>query len=375
MSDSNNISKLIEGYVQGNLTSAELEVFETLRKADTNGEIQERIDLEELTQETIEGSFQADLRSQMKNDLSRIDKQRTLRKRLAVSAVFLGALFIGLYLYSSFHSQEEGSDSSNVKISKGNEYTHSTSDRDTYTELKEVEDFKSSNQELVEPMVEPTIKATKDNQQDTIPVFTESAFKIEEKSIVSIDQKHSSNEAVDQENVFTDDSVFVIKENLCNEIFSISSKKACYNQSNGEISVSTDNNVEADYYIDNIEGEFGEFTDLEVGTYQITAKYYDKCVYTKDVKVEEDICIPKALSFTPSQGEVLIIVEDIPFDGSMEVFDRSGERIVQKEFIQNDQITWDGYADRGGIPQSGLYICILTFENDEKRTIQLTVLQ
>jgi gliding motility-associated-like protein len=101
---------------------------------------------------------------------------------------------------------------------------------------------------------------------------------------------------------------------------------------------------------------------LAVGSYSFTVTDQNQCVRDTVADVKEGICndIVVYNALTPNGdgvNDVWVIkgIQDYP-DASVEVFDKWGDRVYQKDHYLNE---WDGHGSNGSLLPDGTYFYII----------------
>lgn len=364
------IEELINGYNQGSLSAKDLVIAEW--KLINDPSFAEAVEVDAMVNEVVLGNALADVRHQMNSDLARLERNRKTKIKTGIAVLTLVILSVILTTVN-WATDEQTNDSK--------------------SEIEDTEIIKITKEEVqVAPNgnTEPSInfdQNTTNKPTVSEPVISEPTKRSNQEIITKDDTVTSKNSTeITKEYVDTTSELKPIKRSqeittLCDLNFETKSSASCNNRIDGEIQVLISSVTGATkpfvFKLEELglESVGGTFLKISPGAYTVTLKDNKGCVLKKDVTVEEKKCLPDNISFNPNYGEVARINVTDHDIVHLQVINRLGVIVFQKNIDPNEALEWNGHTISGEVTSAGSYVCILVNSKGEKSTIQLSVLK
>lgn len=364
------IEELAQGYNLGNLSPEELAVAEW--KLANEPAFTEAVEMDAMVNEVVFGNALADVRQQITSDLVRLEQVRKNNIKLGIA---LGIVLVGTVLSIGYWN-------ANKKVKQPQPQ-------------KVIEQPKETAVEKVVPTVEqamvtPTEKTTNHKTQIAAPTtaLVEQVNSVSEKTEeVLVDTVRAAKKMVEVEELPEQPKKAQpivapeVKTISCDLDFDFKTTPSCSEKRDGTIQVLMSSisggTTPFKFKLEElaIESVGGSFLDLKPGKYTTTLKDSRGCVVSKQTTVPEKDCLPKDISFNPYYGEVAMLNTHLDDIIRIQILNRSGVVIFEKNVASVEELTWKGETTSGETVRSGTYVCIFVNSKGERSTIQIRVLQ
>lgn len=384
MREENNISDLVEDYVNGFMPEEDIPVFEERMASDP--ELAEMVEQYRYANEAIHFANLAELKKTVADDIKKIKYKSgpdwNYKYLLSGLAILSGAALIG-YLATEPNQVSKditgGKKDTVTTIEKREKTAHSIEEKsiekNTTVNITtgESNDLKSNQSETsgqksmtgdISPVEPDTLSTSPENKEKNTPEIS-----------LNSDNKYpgisDTNTAVSVQKKTPEKKVH------CDKLFEINTQAACKGNSDGSMFISTEGKENFLVKIEslNIESEAASIYDVPAGTYDVSIQYREACSYREKVIVQEKWCpMNQSYSFNPGYGEKWELKYSAGDRGTYTIFDKFGKEVYKGEF-GNGPSTWEGTNLQGNLLPTGTYMTIIIYADGRKEKVELTIVR
>jgi hypothetical protein len=357
---------LIDSYLNGKLEGEALHTFENHLQSDPA--FAEEVSFQKLTNEVVVGASYDNLRSQMNNDLNKIDAaDKTKNWSLYTVAAFV--LITGTaVIYNYTHKDSDTTkpaDKKELHLTSPSAVSASSKTPDAYI----TQDLKTNVSQKETLTANPS--ATKESV----------AAKIDSQTTVAPVQQHSPAEKATPDIKPTQPVEKAVAVNPCltTQISAdISTKPTCTNETTGSILIPQVHGGTNPYTIslDNAAAKpiKESYSYLSAGTHSILITDKNGCSKELHVSIAEKNCRKTSYVFAPEKGEIWKISGNDNADFTITILNMAGTQVYKSQIL-NGEFEWQGIGQHGEYLSAGLYIYVIEYTNGQKENGQVTIVR
>lgn len=385
--DLENISHLIEAYFSHSMSADEQVEFERL--LDANPQAAALFEEEKAVRAILMEDEMIDVRAQMEKDLGKMAKAQKVKKSLAWAGGISLAVVASVLLFYNNDVVTE-----NSLGEKKTDKIEQTDDLPVVTEKEPntTQDFQKNKADEInaveavetkQPESEDGENITAETASDVDSLYKEQP-KQEEKAEKEIESLKKETKIKNKKNAEQTKPVEEKPEIIdCSQFqpaVTVEANPTRYNGSTGEIVV----NGTEDGWSFSIDQENDyqfspRFTDLEKGTYVVTIKDENNCVFeTKPVDVDMSLCkdaseYNRIFNLQNQDTWEIPIVED--FEYEVKIYNKMQQICFDSEISGTGIPEWDGKDLNGNLVKLGLYKAVITYENKQTCVATVTLIR
>ena len=358
----------IDSYLNGKLEGDALRVFEN--QLLTDPAFAEEVSFQQLTNEVVIGASYDDLRSQMTQDIDRIDTaDKTRRWSLYTVAAFIlitGTVSIYSYLPTKSIIKKHTVQNSGQSVTSA--VSTKTSDATTTENLKTLSQKEPQSNTLNKKEIIGVAKS--DTQTISSPTYqvkqqhvTVDKATTEDKLIQPLEKNTSVNPCLNTQIVAV-----------------ITTTPTCANENTGSILIpSTQLHGGTNPYTISLDHSLNKplqesYLYVSSGSHTVLITDKNGCSKEFHVSIEEKNCRKNSYVFAPEKGETWKISGTDTDDFTITIINISGTQVYKSSIMQGE-FEWQGIGQHGEYLIAGLYIYVIEYTSGQKENGQITIVR
>jgi hypothetical protein len=360
--------QLIDHFLNGELKGDVLLAFEKRMLEDAS--FAEEVSLQKMTNAVVIGASYDSLRTQMTNDVNKIDGSNNTKKWLGGA---LGGIILSTIIIASYSNDKDAS----VNIIE-NEVTNTPSVIATTTDTQ----FIPSKQPItnITPSNENTpAQSSRLNNldlTDQVIIDTPKITSHPQQQIAVTPITSTANTPVQQ---VTPQIVI----DPCKDIkihTTISTQPSCENSNTGSIHIPSESIIGGTKPYKTTLNKTDApklkevYNYLHAGDYTVYITDKNGCATTITATVEAQRCVKKTYVFSPDKGETWKIEGVANQEYTLTILNIAGNQVYKTPHMHGE-FEWNGFNQNGSLLDAGLYIYVLEYTNGTKENGQVTIIR
>lgn len=356
---------LIDSYLNGTLEGEALRSFEQQLQSDAA--FAEEVSFQQLTNEVVIGASYDDLRSQISNDIDKIDASNKTKtwSLYTVAAFVLITGAAGIYYVSNNTNNTKPTDTKEVPST--NQYS---SESNKTPSVSTTQDSKTA----------PTQKGSQPNTSN-IQATVVTAINSQRAVATTPQIQHTPIEKVTPDVKTKQPVEKSTNTNPClhtSIAAEISSKPTCANESTGTI-ITTQVQGGMNPYTLSLDHASAKpikeiYSYLPAGAHTLLITDDNGCSKEFHVSIEEKNCRKPSYVFAPEKGETWKISGNNNADFTITIINIAGTQVYKSQIMQGE-FEWQGIGQQGEYLSAGLYIYVIEYTNGQKENGQVTIVR
>lgn len=349
----------IEAYLKGNLSKAEQVNFEN--EIEKDQALAEEVGIQREAFKLVERAYYL--------EMSSIIREQTKAKPSGVIKWLLGGGFITLLMGAFLLIPKSSEIPSPVVDSSVNEATiadtmsivHSQVNQLEFTQEKQVEEL-ISEPEMKRVQKEEIVQKSKATEASEVNDATEPKPEGRNKKNAKEFQGNKEIEGT-QRNSLEDQA-----KNDCSKVpqVEVQVSHSHLDLNDGSIRITSKDGLMYRVNDDKFQSS-GEFTELQSGTYQISVRSDDQCLFDigwKEVK-RSSCSDQRDLSFNATFQRTVVLPVDEYYSSNIQIFNKLGQIELELELTVGETFEWDGKNNRGEEVTMGAHKVFVNYDSGE----------